>query len=72
MLAHPKVCQLTSPTYLCAVDINIYTNLHQPGLSLHCPNLKYADLHHPPVCVLLIQTFMPTYITQGGLYVSQS
>ena len=53
MLAHPKVCQLTSPTYLCAVDLNMYTNLHQPGLSLNCLILKYADLHYSPICVLL-------------------
>ena len=62
MLAHPKVCQLTSPTYLCAVDLNMYTNLHQPGLSLNCLTLKYANLHHPPNSLLLILKSMQTYI----------
>ena len=54
MLAHPKVCQLTTLTYLFAVDLNMYADLHHPGMSLNCPILKYANLHHPPICVLLI------------------
>ena len=71
-LPHPKVCQLTSPTFLCDVDLKMYADLHHPGMSLHCPILKYANLHHPPICVLLIWTCMPTYITQGCLWIASS
>ena len=51
-LPHPKVSEVTSRNYLSAVDFNMYADLYHPGMSLNCPILKYANLHHPPICLL--------------------